>query len=472
MKNKLFYLISVACFLSYTSTFTSCVNGVDDEYLEQKLDGSENNKKGEELPDLNGDYSIEGDFDLEMICNGEVLEGKKVILTVDEKNETASFTFAAAQTDLETVIATAIPGGMGGLVSGWGLKYTGNSPVPGVKEIIVANVSLYRNGPDYYIFEGENKGETYDMTFKGNIDGDKMTVYFNYELKNQKLAGTWDLADVYDENHNDNSPDFSPLWLDWDSNVKVDLGKLKIEVIPGYASEFPVNGSMNGLFNMATSKTLSPTIMKLLIGVNIGIEPLIKNMLQSVTAESNGNMYAIYSYSNDFTKPEWSGPEGMPHNYMRYFYDREKPDEKIYIEVNPSVLISLIKSLAATATRSTRADLRDVAKELIASLVPLLEDGIPCEYKLEGDNMIINIDGVVMRDILIKLMVVLNDPDVQSVLEGPLSSLGDQKEMVYKLIKNLPYALKYHDGDNESNYTGECKYVKIGLKLVKAKAAN
>lgn len=466
MKNKLFYLISVACFLSYTSTFTSCVNGVDDEYLEQKLDGSENNKKGEELPDLNGDYSIEGDFDLEMICNGEVLEGKKVILTVDEKNETASFTFAAAQTDLETVIATSIPGGMGGLVSGWGLKYTGNSPVPGVKEIIVANVSLYRNGPDYYIFEGENKGETYDMTFKGNIDGDKMTVNFNYVLKNDKLVGTWNLAEVMNKNNNDNSPEFSPLWLDWDSNVVIDLGTVQVSIFP-----IPVKGKMNGLFNTVTGN-FSPAIMNQVAGVNLGVEDIIKNMLKSVTAELNGNMYAIYSYSDDLTKPEWSGPEGMPHNYMRYFYDREKPDEKIYIEVNPSVLISLIKSLAATATRSTRADLRDVAKELITSLVPLLEDGIPCEYKLEGDNMTINIDGVVMRDILIKLMVVLNDPDVQSVLEGPLSSLGDQKEMVYKLIKDLPYALKYHDGDNESNYTGECKYVKIGLKLVKAKAAN
>lgn len=470
MKNKLFYLISVACFLSYTSTFTSCVNGVDDEYLEQKLDGSENNKKGEELPDLNGDYSIEGDFDLEMICNGEVLEGKKVILTVDEKNETASFTFAAAQTDLETVIATSIPGGMGGLVSGWGLKYTGNSPIPGVKEIIVANVPLYRNGPDYYIFEGENKGETYDMTFKGNIDGDKMTVNFNYVLKNDKLVGTWDLADVMNKNSNDNSPEFSPLWLDWDSNVEVDLGSIQIELL-GRPMDIPVKGKMNGLFVLLTGN-MSPMIMNLVAGVNLGVEDIIKNMLQSVTAELNGNMYAIYSYSNDLTKPEWSGPEGMPHNYMRYFYDREKPDEKIYIEVNPSVLISLIKSLAATATRSTRADLRDVAKELITLLVPLLEDGIPCEYKLEGDNMTINIDGVVMRDILIKLMVVLNDPDVQSVLEGPLSSLGDQKEMVYKLIKNLPYALKYHDGDNESNYTGECKYVKIGMKLVKAKVAN
>lgn len=86
MKNKLFYLIGVASLLSYTGTFTSCVNGVDDEYLEQKFtDNGGTDDESEELPDLNGEYSIEGDYDLVMTCNGDKLEGKKMIMTVDEK---------------------------------------------------------------------------------------------------------------------------------------------------------------------------------------------------------------------------------------------------------------------------------------------------------------------------------------------------------------------------------------------------
>ena len=42
MKNKLLYLIGVASVLCYTSTFTSCINGVDDDYLELR-GGSDNN---------------------------------------------------------------------------------------------------------------------------------------------------------------------------------------------------------------------------------------------------------------------------------------------------------------------------------------------------------------------------------------------------------------------------------------------
>ena len=108
MKNKLFYLISAACLLSYTGTFTSCVNGVDDEYLEQKTTNSTTSSENE-LPDLNGEYSMVGDYDLEMTCNGDLLEGQKVVMAVDEKNESATITFTAIETDLESVIGL-IPG--------------------------------------------------------------------------------------------------------------------------------------------------------------------------------------------------------------------------------------------------------------------------------------------------------------------------------------------------------------------------
>lgn len=469
MKNKLSYLIGVACLLSYTGTFTSCVNGVDDEYLEQKFtESGGTDNESEELPDLNGDYSIEGDYELVMTCNGELLEGKKVVMAVDETNESASFTFAAAQTDLETVIATSIPGGIGGLVSGWGLKYTGNSPVPGEKEITVANVPLFRNGTQYYMFEGSNIQPTYTMTFNGKIEGEKMTIDINYELTNQKLAGTWELAPVFDKNNNDNSPELSPLWLDWDSNIEADLGAIQVEMMPGHFFPLSVKGKMNGIFNVI-STSASAMVMEQIAGIKLGIEPMLRNLLQSITTKPNGGMYAIYSYSGDLQNPQWSGSDGMPHNAMRYYYDPEKPDERIYLELNSGFLINLIESLAAPAEPAapgTRADLRDVAKELIALLVPLLEDGIPCEYKLEGNNLTINIDGIVLKNILVKLMVVANDPSAKEVLDGLLGSLGDFKDNITKLLAALPAALEHHDFDGK-DYSGECKYVKIGLKFVK-----
>lgn len=467
MKNKLFYLISAACFLSYTSTFTSCVNGVDDEYLEQQFtDNGGTNNESEELPDLNGDYSIEGDYDLAMTCNGEVLEGKKVIMTVDENNETASITFAAAQTDLETPIATVIPGGIGGLISGWGLKYTGNSPIPGEKEITVTNVPLFKKGTNYMFKGGYIQSGVYNMDFVGEIEGEKMTIDINYELENQKLAGTWKVAN--NNIQTTTSYDLSPLWIDWDSKVKVNAGKIA-GVIPGSSMAFPVNTYPNDLIR--TVVVASGALLGDMIGAKLNIEELIVNMLNSITAKPNGGMYAIYSYSGDFTNPQWSGEDGMPHNAMRYYYDPEKPDERIYLELNSGFLVNLIMSLAnpeTPASPSTRADLRDTAKELIALLVPLLEKGIPCEYKLEGDNLSINIDGIVLRNILAKLIAVINNPEAKDVVDGVIAGIGDFKTNVELVLSTLPEALIYQDYNRTTGVgTGECGPVKLGLKFVR-----
>lgn len=467
MKNKLFYLISAACLLSYTGTFTSCVNGVDDEYLEQKItDNGKTNDEGEELPDLNGDYSTEGDFELTMTCNGEVLEGKKVILTTDENNETASITFSGGQVDLETAIAAAIPGGVGGLITGWGLKYTSYSPVPGEKEVTINDIPLYRNGTTYK-FNGSHVQPTYIINYEGMIENEKMTISINYELTNQTLAGTWMTATKAGPS-GDVTTVCSPLWIDWDSKVGVSLGKVSIVTI----NEKP----MNGIFSLL-SGPLSKTIMGQL-GIKEELEIIVRNLLESVTAEPNGGMFASYSYGTDLTQPGPYSTE-MPHNAVRYYYDPITPDSRIFMEINGGFLIDMIKSLASVATSTTRStpttrDLRDTAKELIALLVPVLEKGIPCDYTLDGDNLTINIDGVLLRDVLLKLMEVITAPDAAGVVDGLLAGLGDFAPNIKLLLSTLPPALKYHDATTyDGNHiptdpTGECGYVKLGLKFVKA----
>lgn len=446
MKNKLFYLIGVASLLSYTGTFTSCVNGVDDEYLEQQSTDNGGTEK-EELPDLNGEYSIEGDYDLVMTCNGEVLDGKKVIMAVDEENKTATITFAAAQTDLETAIATAIPGGVGGLVSGWGLKYTGNSPIPGEKEITVTNIPLFKNGIDYMFKGSHTKSTAYTMDFVGKIEGEKMTININYKLENQKLAGKWYSAKM---SQLGGIPKHAPFWADWDSDVMLE---------PGKVLGVNFSGTPNTILGTLDGMIFSAQIMEAITGKRIKMNQIVFNLLEYVAVESNGGMFASYSYNPDITQ---AGPysQEMPHNILRYYYDPEKPDERIYLELNSSFLIDMIGSLGnslAPGTRADSGDLRDKAKALIKLLIPILEKGIPCEYKLDGDNLTINIDGVVLRDILIKLFVVVNDPTIKAFMDGALNSLGDTKDFVVKLLETLPTALK----------EDECQYVKIGLKFVK-----
>lgn len=465
MKNKLFYLIGAACLLTYTGTFTSCVNGVDDEYLEQRFTESTGNEdEGEELPDVNGDYSIEGDFELTMTCNGEPLDGKKVVMAVDETNETATITLSAAETDLESLIGQ-LPGGVGGLIGGLGLKYTGYSPVPGEKEITIANVPLFRNGSNY-MFKGSYIQPTYTLTYDGKIEDEKMAIDLTYELTNQKLVGTWNLAPV-----NTNAlaegitcKTTSPLWIDWDTEVVIDPGE--IEGIDN------IKQKPNGIFTLLLV-LISDPYMAGMYQIDLPIQKWISNMLKSVTAQKNGGMYAIYSYSGDLNTPLWSSPDGMPHDALRYYYDPEKPDERIYLEINSDMIVKLIEGFIAPVARSTRADIdygntKEIGKQLVKLLVPLLEKGIPCDYVLEGNKMTINIDGVVLRDILAKIVDLANDPAaktfVDEFLEG--QNLGAYKENITLLMSTLPAALKYQEYDGKTG-SGECGFVKLGFRLVK-----
>ena len=228
---------------------------------------------------------------------------------------------------------------------------------------------------------------------------------------------------------------------------------------PGKVLGVNFSGTPNTILGTLDGMIFSAQIMEAITGKRIKMNQIVFNLLEYVAVESNGGMFASYSYNPDITQ---AGPysQEMPHNILRYYYDPEKPDERIYLELNSSFLIDMIGSLGnslAPGTRADSGDLRDKAKALIKLLIPILEKGIPCEYKLDGDNLTINIDGVVLRDILIKLFVVVNDPTIKAFMDGALNSLGDTKDFVVKLLETLPTALK----------EDECQYVKIGLKFVK-----
>ncbi|MDR1091106.1 MAG: DUF4925 domain-containing protein [Prevotella sp.] len=457
MKTKLFYLVGVVFLLWSTGTFTSCINGVDDEYLELVNSGSGGRdtvgEDGLKLPDLNGNYEQGGDFELKMIYNGEELSGKRVNVAADELNETATITLSGVDKDLSEML--------GGLLE---FKFETFSPVPGIKEIVLPNVTLYNSKGIDYRFTGGLIEPTYTLNYEGTIKDGKMEISINHQLANQKLAGTWDLAP---NSTTGSTWLFSPLCLDWDSRVQVNLGKVSIVTI---------KGEMNGIFSLLTG-VLSSYIMKSIIGVNIKTMDLIRNMLKGMTAQPDGCMFATYSYSGDVLHPEWSS--NMPRNAIRYYYDPENPDKKLYMEVNPDFLIGLISGLTNPTLKSRAAADPEVTKELgrqlIALLTPVLQKGIPCDYVLEGNNLTVNIDGVVLRDILRKLFELANDEVARPVVEELINnSLGDLGSNIMNLIRLVPYTLKYHDAttyDPVTNVpldaTGECAYVKFGLKFVK-----
>lgn len=454
MKNKLFYLISAACLLSYTGTFTSCVNGVDDEYLEQKMTNSTTSSE-DELPDLNGEYSMVGDYDLEMTCNGDLLEGQKVVMAVDEKNESATITFTAVETDLESVIGL-IQGA--NLIQGMGLKYTGNCPVPGEKELTFTNVPVYRNGSTY-AFKGDLVKPTYTMEYEGKIIDGKMTLNFKYELTESKLAGTWKTkANVY----TGSSATMTPLWYDWNTNLTIRFGIINLPEL-GLNKLNMDTYTPNGLYDLLV--LISPAAFNV-----IDVQQEITDLLQSITVLPNGSIYATYAWDSDKSNPDrWSS--NMNRNIIRYYYDKENED-RIYVEINGQFLLNTIKGLVQPSpnTRGAAEDLKALGTRLIAFLKPALENGIPCEYSINDKKLSINIDGEFLLGALKLLAEVGNNEAALDFLMPLLENdptLAPYAPNIKIFLKRLPDLLTYKEESMGGELSGECKYVKIGLHLEK-----
>lgn len=388
MKNKLFYLIGIATLLCYASTFTSCINGVDDEYLELVNNGGNGNSNEDdetiELPDLNGDYVAGGEFELvKMTYNGEELTGKAVNVAADEQNQTATITLTGTEQDLTEML--------GGLME---FKFTTLSPVPGVKEIILPNVKLYNSGTSY-LFKGEVIEPTYILSYEGTIEDGKMNINLKHELVGANpLAGTWNLAPLKDTG---NSPVYAPLWFECNSTVKIDMGKVSI---------ISINQPIQGIISLLTG-SMSTLITGGILGTKIKVEQLVLNMLRDITAEKNGSIFATYSYSGDVTTPQWSSE--MSHNILRYYYGEE--EGKFFVEANTDFLVNaiggLIPSIATSAPITRAGDpehTKAIGRELIAMLTPLLRDGIPCEYtfdNVQNGELAINIEGECLRKLLL-----------------------------------------------------------------------
>ncbi len=451
MKNKLLYLIGVASVLCYTSTFTSCINGVDDEYLE--LRGGSDNNGGTDNEDGNseefdGEYISNGDFDLKMTYNGYELNGKRIAFTLNEDKETSTLIMGGTEFDLKSLAA---------LFEGMDAKFTTYSPIPGEKELLLKNIKTEIDG-SVCKFEGEDIKPDRTFSFKGEISNGVMNIDIQHRFvrESNDLLGKWKIADAKEGGtigmatiSNNDPTTSSPLWLDWGSKANVNMGEVTMILT------IEIDRPMNGIFNLLMSSLVSPEIGKQL-GLTEGIEKTIPKLIEFIAAEETGGMYASYSW-NGTTDPQYS--QDMSHNIVRYYYDK---NEQLRIEIDADFFLNTIGSLiAGTATRSaTRAALPQTAiaigQKIIDKLRPALEQGFPCEYTIDGNNLSINLDGVFLLEIMRLVDELVNDEFAINYIYPSIDEMGTYAPNIKLLLQNMGNAL----GE-------DCTGIKLGLRLVK-----
>lgn len=451
MKNKLFYLFGAAFLLCSISMFTACSDDDGEPIIEKPTD--EPTDDPADKLNINGEYSEANEKSvLKMTYNGEELTGKKVTIKADEDNKTATIELEGTEKDLGAMLYNLLD-----------LKVTTNSPIPGEKKVTLEKVALTSNEEGTaYSFEGTNTNPIRTMTYKGTIKEGELAIDVTNMLARKELAGTWDVAEIPISggapNNVNNSKLLYPLWIDWDSSMSIDAG---------IVMDMPLKAPAPLLIAMAGF--VGP-------GLGLDFEGAIKNLLYSVTAQPNGCMFAKYSYSNDISNPQWS--EEMSRNIIRYYYGSEP--NQIYIEANIDFVMNALGGLiSASKTRSdSEPDLSVMLQQLAEILKPVLENGFPCFYELNGEKMSIHLDGKFTLNLLKKVVAILNEPNINALIMNLLNedeTLKTYAPNIASLIRTLPAALTYKgnplnpdDDSTWDNPIGTCEFVKIGLQLVKA----
>ncbi len=437
MKNKLFYLFGTAFLLCSISTFTACSEDNDEPIVENPDDDGN-------VLDLNGKYDSET---LKMTYNGEELTGKKVTFTADEKLEKATILLSGVEKDLTDML--------GGIIGE--IKFTTNSPIPGEKEIKLENVVLTANADGTaYSFEGKDETSNRTMTYKGTVKESEMSIDVTNELKNKSLVGTWELGPLKFGILAEAPANISsPLWIDWDSQNNINAG-----TISGIGFNMDPISLFTWIFSVGDDNFLAAMGIS---GIDVKLQQWIKNLLQSVTVQPNGCMYATYSYSGDLNNPTWSSEMG--HNIIRYHHGEDL--NQVYIEANADFILSALGDVLTRTRANNDQTLETLAQSLIETLRPAIENGFPCTYEITDNKMKINLDGKFTRDVLIKLADILNEPDINGLIMSLIENdetLKAYKSNIETVLQTLPDALKYKD----SSKTEPCEFVNIGFQLVKA----
>lgn len=460
MKKHFYYWVSAAFLLCAAPMFTSC-SDTNDEPTEVPPpgDGGEDGDEDDGPGLFDGTYSsaLDADGTLKMTYNGEELPGKSVTFMANSDGETANIELAGGEVDLTNLI--------GGLMD---FKYTSYSPVPGQKTVLLTDVQLTPNEDgSAYSFEAEQNEATYGLVCKGTVTDGEMTVDIQHTLAKKDLIGFWSTADVM------LSGDYRPLAINWESDVNFNLG-----MVGGFIE---IKGTPNSIWEILV--TLGTFVIGPAIGCETGIEGVVAAALDGVGAEENGGMYASYMYNIDLNNLDFNSPlysTTMSHNIIRYYYGE---GNQLFIEANGDYLVSMAGALMNSRAGDPEAT-KEIARELIAKLVPILEKGFPCTYELNGEELVVTLDKVFVRDVFDILARLANDPFamdyVKSFVDG--LGLGAEKDLIMNLLTQLPYVTKYAEGDaaaaataaaagedpvTAGNLSGECSGINVSLYFKK-----
>jgi len=351
---------------------------------------------------------------LTLTVGGSPMLGKSITVTPSADMKTATLTMQSS------FDFSSIPDFPEGLVSNTQVQCPGvlpGTPVETLKVDLVPNET-----GDTYSFSGDATSTYCTYKYSGTLTSGSLALEItDVLLKNQALANTtWNTYTTTDD-FGETSP--SSIHVVWEPETAgIDLG--------GY--------------EMSLQATLQLVMVLPLIDDTTSAAEMLNSVLKSVTFLPDGNITAEYmDAANGGTTYTVS-----PVNMVQYVVSGEG---KILIFLNPQAIV-------AADTKSV--DLNQMIEQAWQMLTPMLANGLPLGYTINGDIMDLYIGNDVMLPILKNVLYpIVSDEDMIQLLIRLINSGDSMAEMlplIESALSDLPAAIQATTN------------VEIGLSLKKA----
>lgn len=304
----------------------------------------------------------------------------------------------------------------------------GPGVIPGSPETVL-DVKLKDDG-DNARFSGKSENQYCKFEYEGIVSNTGLKLNINNaKLNDTRICNTWELAPMVldDETYEVTS---NPIHVVWESGADIDF----------LGSPLPPKDLLKVLM-----------VMPLLNDMSVTIPDALTDALKYVSFLEDGNIVAYYKdVENGATD---YAPSSM--NMAQYVLTG---DNSMLFFLNPQAVIAE----AATPAKSSEGeapsiDIDALMGNIMAQLIPMLPNGVPMAYNLNGDKLNVYLDTNVLLPLLkqnvlpllrdealVKSLVdmVAADPDmafIADMLPGMITSVADVIEQTTRIEVGLAF---------------------------------
>lgn len=390
---------------------------------------------------------------LKLIYDGAPMPGKSVTFIRDEKapsqaqlvmGSVVNFPVVALS-DGQTVTPNPIPGP--GVIPG--------SP----KETL--SLSLSQSG-DTDSFSGTAESTFCTYAYKGSVSSEGLTLDISdVKLKDTRICGAWGLP-AYTVNESTHLVTDTPIHLVWDSSAQINFNGKPLTI--------------DGLLQMIMA-------MPLLQNHTMRIPDMLALMVKQVRFGEDGNITASYiDMSGKTPALKNTAPNLLQYvladdsNLLLYpnYNVGLKAAADLINKINEEMMASLTRSGATGGTTGatggatggttggtpSQLDALKILQGILSQLTPMLAEGLPLTYNLQGNRLDVYLDSrtllPIMKNVLLPL---LQDKQLMNSL---LDVLGADPDLA-ALVKILPSVIEAAD-----EIIAGTTRLEVGLRLIKA----